>query len=384
MAAEVALVVVLAIGAGLLIRSYSRLLQVDPGIDSSNLLTMSVTAQSYKYPESAQFVAFFEQVLAAAREAPGVDSAAMVRPMPLRADTFAGESFAFSIAGRPDLPEGEELRAVLRFVSPGYFQTMGIPLLSGRDFTSRDTRESPYVFLINQTAAERYWPDEAPVGQSIQLGGGSAEIVGVVGDVRQVSLAQEPTPAVYAVFTQISRVGMTLVLRTNGDPLGAISTVQSAIWDVDPDQPITEIAAMEEIIRSSVSQSRFSMTLLGVFAALALALAAVGIYGVISYSVSQQTHEIGLRMALGAEARDVLGLVLRHGMVLAMVGILVGLVGAFLVTRLMESLLFEVAAIDVATFVSVAALLALVALAATAVPALRATRVDPMVSLRHE
>jgi len=382
--AEVALVVVLAIGAGLLIRTYSRLLQVDPGIDTENLLTLSVTAQSYKYPESSQFVAFFEEIVAAVRLAPGVEGAAMVRPMPLRADTFAGESFRFSIPGKPETPEGEERRAVLRFVSPGYFKTMGIPMMGGRDFTPRDDGESPFVLVINRTAADRYWPDEDPVGQPIQFGDTSAEIIGVVGDVRQLSLAQEPTPAVYSAFTQVSRVGMTLVVRTTGDPLSAVATVQRAIWEVDPDQPITQISTMGDLVLGSVAQPRFSMTLLGVFAGLALVLASVGIYGVISYSVSQRTHEIGLRMALGAETGDVLKLILRHGLVLAGTGIGVGLVGAFLVTRLLESLLFGVAAVDLMTFAFVAVLLGLVALIATTVPALRAARVDPMIALRSE
>ena len=382
--AEIALVVVLAIGAGLLIRTYSRLLQVDPGIDSSNLLTLSVTAQSYKYPESEQFVAFFEEVIAAVREAPGVEGAAMIRPMPLRADTFSGESFRFSIPGQPEMPAGEERSAVLRFASPGYFKTMGIPMMAGRDFTSRDDRESPLVLVVNKTAADRYWPDEDPVGQKIQVGDSNAEIIGVVGDVRQLSLAQEPSPAVYSAFTQISRVGMTLVVRTTGDPLATLATVQNAIWEVDPDQPITQMATMGDLVLSSVAQPRFSMSLLAIFAALALLLAAVGIYGVISYSVSQRTHEIGLRMALGAETGDVLKLIVRHGLFLASLGIGIGLVGAFLVTRLMESLLYGVAALDVTTFAFVAVLLGVVALLATTVPALRAARVDPMVSLRSE
>jgi predicted permease len=261
---------------------------------------------------------------------------------------------------------------------------MGIPLLAGRDFTDRDNRESPLVLVVNRTAAERYWPDEDPVGQSIQVGESIAEIIGVVGDVRQLSLAQEPTPAVYSAFTQISRVGMTLVVRTTDAPLNTLATVQRAIWEVDPDQPITQISTMDELVLGSVAQPRFSMTLLSVFAGLALALASVGIYGVISYSVSQRTHELGLRMALGAQTADLLKLILRHGATLAGVGIGIGVVVAFFLTRLMESLLFGVAAFDPATFAFVSVLLGLVALLATTIPALRATRVDPMVSLRSE
>jgi putative ABC transport system permease protein len=382
--AEVALVVVLAIGAGLLIRTYGRLLQVDPGIDASNLLTLSVTAQSYKYPETEQYVAHFEEIIAAVREAPGVESAAMVRPMPLRADTFSGESFSFSIPGKPEMPEGEERRASLRFASPGYFKTMGIPMLAGRDFTPRDNRESPFVLVINQTAAERYWPGEDPVGQTVKLGDSEAEIIGVVGDVRQLSLAQEPAPAVYSAFTQVSRVGMTLVVRTTGEPLNTLATVQSTIWDIDPDQPISQISTMDQLVLGSVAQPRFSMTLLSVFAGLALVLASVGIYGVISYSVSQRTHELGLRMALGAETGDLLKLILRQGLALAGTGIGIGLLAALVLTRLMESLLFGVAAVDLVTFAFVCVLLGLVALVATTVPAFRAARVDPMISLRAE
>jgi len=347
---------------------------------------MAVTAQSYKYPETPQFIAFFQEVVAAVRELPGVESAAMVRPMPLAADTFSGENFTFSIAGKPEMPEGEERRAAMRFVSPDYFRTMGIPLLAGRDFTARDDRESPIVFIINRTAAERYWPGEDPVGQAIGAGDGSAEIVGVVGDIHQMSLSQNPAPAAYAVFTQISRVGMTLVVRTTGDrdPLSAIGTVRTAIWDIDPDQPITRIATMEQIVDGSLSQPRFSMTLLSVFAGLALVLAAMGIYGVISYTVSRRTHEIGLRLALGADVGDVLKMVLYEGMTPAATGIVFGLAGALAVSRLMEGLLFGIAAFDPATFVLVTALMILVALAAAAIPALRAAKVQPTVSLRYE
>ncbi|MFQ5744725.1 MAG: ABC transporter permease [Acidobacteriota bacterium] len=380
---EVALVVVLAVAAGLLLRSYGRLLRVDPGFEPRHLLTLAVTAQSYKYPERPQFTGFFHDLLQRLEQLPGVDSVGMVRPLPLRGDTFEGESFTFSIDSRPSPPAGHEPGAVMRFVSPGYFHTMGIPLLAGRDFSARDSARAPIVLVVNHTAAERYWPGEEPVGKSISAGNATGLlIIGVVGDVRQLALAQEPMPVIYVVYTQVARVGMTLVVRTAADPRSMIGAVRRTIWEVDSDQPIEQIAPMEQVIADSLVQPRFSMTLLGIFAGLALVLAAVGIYGVISYTVSQQTHEIGIRMTLGAQGSDLLRLVVRRAMSLALTGIAIGLAGALAAGHWMASLLFGISAFDPPTFLLATLLLTAVALAASLVPALRASRVDPLIAIR--
>jgi predicted permease len=383
--AEVALVVVLAIGAGLLIRSFNRLLRIDPGIETENLLTMTVAAPSYKYPESAQIASFFDEVMGEVETIPGVENVGFVRPLPLRSDTFEGESFAFTIVGREDVTPESQPRASLRFVSGNYFRTMGIPLLAGRDFDSRDGRQSTPVLIISRTTAERYWPPgDDPIGDRITVGGGGAPIVGIVDDVRQMGLDQEPTPAIYACVRQVTRRGMTLVARTRGDPLDSLSAIQRAIWRINPEQPINDIASMKEIVSSSLSQPRFSMTLLSLFAGLALTLAAVGIYGVVSYSVNRRAHEFGLRMALGARASDVLMLVMSRGLVLTGLGVGIGLVAALGVSRWMQSLLFQVPAYDLWTYFGVCVTLMTVALAAAVVPAVNAMRVDPIEVLRHE
>jgi len=382
---EVALVTVLVIAAGLVIRSYVELLRVDPGVRAENLLTMSVTAQTYKYPETADFIRFFNEVLERVEKLPGVRSAGLVRPFPLRGDTFEGEGFGFTIDGLPGAAATEPREATLRFVSPGYFPTMGIPIIAGRDFDQHDDRTTNLRIIINRTAAERYWPGTSPVGQTVTVGRASGvEIIGVVGDVRQTAISAEPKPAVYVTFTQVSRVGMTLVVRTERDPASLISAVQQAIWDVDPDQPISQIATMEKVISDSLVEPRFSMTMLGAFAVLALVLAAVGIYGVVSYTTARRTHEIGIRMAVGAKAEDVIRAVLGTGMVPTAAGIAVGLLVAFLTTRLMRSLLFAIDPFDPITVAVGAALLAAVALLASLVPAARAARVDPVVLLRQE
>lgn len=375
----------LSISASLLIRSYYRLLHVDPGLDPSGVLTLNVTAQSYKYPTRPEYVGFFRDVLERLEQIPGVDSAAMFRPFPLRGDTFEGENMGFTIPGRPghqDPPDGQEPEAAMRFTSPSYFRTMRIPLLSGRDFNELDDSDHPLVIIINATAAERYWPDEDPVGSSIRVGENVFPIVGVVGAVQQLSLSKPPEPAFYVNYQQVARVGMTFVLRTRAAPLGVVDAVERAIREVDPDQPIQQIATMERVLTDSVAEPRFSVTLLSVFAGLALALAAVGIYGVISYTVSQQFHEIGIRMAMGAHTRDVLGMVVGRGMTLTLVGVAIGWLTTWGVSRLLASLLFEIEILDVPSYVGATVVLVLVAFAATLLPAFRAARIDPVTALQ--
>jgi len=382
---EVAVVVVLAISAGLLVRSYARLLSIDPGFNPDNVLTMSVTAKLYKYPDQENYVGFFRDVLEKVRQVPGIRSAGMVRPFPLRGDTFEGENITFKLEGRPPPSSGGEPQAAMRFVSPDYFNTMGIPLLGGRAFNDRDNRESPFVFIVNQAAADRYWPGEDPVGQTVSAGSSSGiSIIGVVGNVRQLTLAGEPNPAVYTAFTQVSRIGMTLVLRTAAEPLTMVGPVQNAIREINPDQPILDIASMEQVVSNSVAQRRFSMTLLGVFALLSIVLAAVGLYSVIAFMVSQGTHEIGIRTALGAQPVNILRQIVGHGMMLTTIGLSIGLAGAFALTRFFQSLLYGVTATDQPTYLVSSAALLILAMVACYIPARRAAKVDPMMALRSE
>jgi putative ABC transport system permease protein len=383
--AEVALVVLLAVGASLLIRSYGRLLAVETGIVTNNLLTMDITAQTFKYPERPDYIGFFTRVLEHIEQVPGVRSVGLVRPFPLRHDTFDGESFSFDIVGRPAADQSDRPEAAMRFVSPGYFQTMGIPLLSGRDFGSRDGPDVPIVAIVDRVAAERYWPGEDPVGQRITAeSGAEATIIGVVGGVRQMSLSEEPGPALYVTYTQVGRVGMTFVVSTRVEPASLIESIKRAVWEVDPDQPIQQIATMEAVVHDAAAEPRFSMSLLGSFAGLALVLAAVGIYGVISYTVGQRTHDFGVRLAFGASRKDLFRMVLREGLALAAVGAAVGLTLSIATGRIVASLLFETSTLDVPSYLVATALLGLVALAACLVPAARAAKMDPLDALHYE
>jgi len=375
---EVALVVVLAVGAGLLIRSYRGLSSVDPGFDPEGVLTLRVAARGDDH------VSFFQRALERIEALPNVEAAGMIRPLPLAPDTFQGEGITFRLPGT-EPPPGQEPEGVLRFTSPGYFEAMGIPRRAGRDFTNRDDGESPPVFVINRAAAERYWPGEDPVGETILAGSGiSIEIVGVVGDVRQTGLAEPVEPVFYANHAQISRTGMTLVVRAAGDPSALVSPIQTIIRDLEPDQPIDDIAAMSDVVDRSIARPRFSMTLLSVFAGLALVLAAVGIYGVIAYTVAQRTRELGIRKALGAQRGDVVDLVVRETLRLAVAGLALGLVVAWAAAGWMESMLVGVGARDPWTFAASGVLLAAVALLAAAAPALRAAHTDPMIALRTD
>jgi len=378
--AEVALVVMLAIGAGLLIRTYNSLLHVDPGFEPEGVLTMRVAARG-----DDGYVDFLHEAVDRIAALPGVEAAGMVRPLPLRGDTFQGESFPFAIPGQETAGPDESPEANLRFVGPGYFEAMGIPLHSGRDFRAGDDREAPLVVILSRATVERYWDGESPVGTSILLDGETeVPIIGMVGDVRQMSLAEVPEPVVYVSHRQVSRSGMTFVVRTAPDSVEMIGAIQREIWELRPDQPINDIASMETVIGSSVAQPRFAMALLSLFAALSACLAAVGIYGVVAYSVGRRRREIGIRIALGAEPGAVLRFVVHASTRLAAFGIVVGGVGAFATTRLMTSLLFGVPAADPLTFVTVGLVSLGVAAGASLVPALRASRIDPIVALRHE
>jgi predicted permease len=311
-------------------------------------------------------------------------SAGVTNQLPL--DTSDEPRAEFSIVGRAPLPSGQGYLADYRNASPDYFRTMGIPLRNGRVFTDEDKADHPLVALINETLARRYWPErENPIGQRLRLGPRFIpEIVGIVGDVKDSALNQQTAPAIYASYLQSPEAKMSLVVRAEGDPVNMIRAVEKQVWAVDKDQPMYKIRAMEQVVGDSQSSSRFTLVLLGIFAAVAMGLAAVGIYGVISYTVAQRTREIGIRIALGAARRDVLRLVVGQGTVLASAGVAIGLAGALGLTRVMKSLLFGVSATDPAIFAGAALFLAAVALAASYIPARRAMRVDPTVSLRYE
>jgi putative ABC transport system permease protein len=383
---EIAAALVLLVGAGLMIKSFWRLQKVDPGFKPDNALTVSVTLPRRKYPEENQQSAFFQQLLEKVSALSGVRSVGATSLLPLSSDDFVT---SFGIQDRPSPQPGVGRNTNFFSVSADYFNAMGIPLLRGRLFTERDTKDSPRVAVINETMAKKIFPDEEPLGKRITFDTRGEnpewfEIVGVVGDVKHYGLDQETTMQTYEPYTQQTASSMTLIVRTTNDSANLTAELRNAVLTLDKEQPISTIGALNQLVSTSVAQRRFSMLLLGVFAAVAMLLAAVGIYGVLSYAVTQRTHEIGIRMALGAGRTDVLRLVVGHGMILTGIGVAAGLGAAFLLTRLMTTLLFGVRATDPATFSLIALLLITVALLACWIPARRATKVDPMVALRHD
>jgi predicted permease len=384
---EVAVSLLLLIGAGLLINSFLRLRHVEPGFRTDNLLTMKVVLPKLKYPNQARRSAFYTDLLHRVEALPGVKSAAVTTNLPLYRQ---GNSTSITIEGRPDPAPGQEPIVVTRVISPHYFQTMSIQLSQGRDFSEQDRADSPAVLVISETMARKFWPGEDPVGKRISVGKPESAddwitIVGVVKDVRQFELTAAPKPQMYLSYEQASFFEPNdLVVRTEVAPLSLAATVRKTVWEVDKDQPVSDIRTMEDILSESMARQRFSMLLLGIFAAVALVLAAVGIYGVMSYSVAQRTREIGLRMALGAQRSDVLKLVVGEGLKLVLIGVVFGLIAAFILTRVMASLLFGVSATDPTTFVAISLVLISVAVLASYIPARRATRVDPMIALRYE
>jgi putative ABC transport system permease protein len=378
---EVALSLVLLAGAGLLIKSFWRLQQVRPGFNYENALAIRLSLSNYKYPEKRQQVAFYQQALSRLETLPGVTSAGASTLLPL---SGYGSRQGFSIEGRAPSSPGKFLEAHDRSISPGYFRTAGIPLLRGRAFTEGDGVDSAPVVIINETMANRFWPGEDALGKRIIAGRTTREIVGIVGDVRHRRLDGDLTAEMYVPYPQNPYPDLGFVVRTGADQMSLAAAARNELRKIDLDQPITEITTLAQLRSRSVAQPRFNTMLLGLFAAIALALAAVGVYGVISYSVAQRTHEIGIRVALGARAGDVLRFVVGQGMTLVLIGIAVGLAASFALTRLMEGLLFGVRPTDPLTFIVIALLLSFVALLACWVPARRATKVDPMVALRCE
>lgn len=381
---EMALALVLLVGAGLLVRSFTTLMRVDPGFDPSRTMTMKVTLPSASYQKSGQSIAFFDRLFARLDTLPGVEAAGGVSFVPLHG---LGAATSFFIEGHEKPRKGDEPVADVRVVTHDYFKAMGIPLLRGRLFDSRDTAPNTRRIIVSELLVKKYFGDMDPIGRRIVLSWndeGPDEIVGVVGDIRSASLETEPKGTSYLPPARFAYPFMTLVVKIHGDGTALVPSLVNAVHEIDADVPIADIMPMTEIISVSTAQRRLTMIMLMIFAAVALVLASVGIYGVISYSVTQRTQEIGIRMALGAQSADVLRMVIGRAMALAIAGIGLGAVGAFALTRLMANLLFSVRPEDPLTFAAVAILLGIVAALASYLPGRRATRVDPVVALRAE
>jgi putative ABC transport system permease protein len=380
MISEVALAIVLLVGAGLLIRSFAKLLDVDPGYRAENLLTARI-ALPPRYSDNSQRAQFYERILQRIAALPGVTAVGATSHLPLTVYNMGAQ---LRVEGRqPQEGENPPSAPVAR-VNPDYFRTMGIALRAGRLINDSDTQDAPSVALLSETLARRLFPDEDPLGKRLSVAGLGATIIGVVSDIRYTGLDGEIEQAVYLSYRQLPRSGMALVLRGAVEPSSLAPALRNAVREVDPALPVYDVMTMNERLSDSVAARRFNLLLLGGFAALALLLAGVGVYGVISYVVTQRTHEVGVRMALGAQSADVVRLFIKQGMAMVMFGVALGLIGAFALTRVMKSLLFDVSAIDPLTFACVALLLSLVALAACYLPARRAARIDPLASLRRE
>lgn len=395
---ELALSLVLLIGAGLLVSSFIKLQAVDPGFNQRNLLTATVSlAGASQYVGPARET-FYGQLMDQLKTVPGVESASAINHLPLAGDTW-GTSIV--IEGRALPPAGQDLNATFRVSRPDYFKTMGVQLRAGREFTDRDTPDAPRVVIVNETLASRYWPSEVAIGKRLTLDDPRDSrqpvqwitVVGVVKDVKQESWTDAPANEIYLPFQQdpvffAGTAGpftaMTLVVRTSVAPQTVANSIPEAVRKLDRNLPVSAVVSMEQVVADTLWQPRFNLQLIGLFAALALVLAAIGLYGVMSYSVTERTHEVGLRMALGAGRRDVLKLLVSQGMKLALFGVAAGLLAAFALTRLMTKLLFGVSATDPLTFAGIALFLTIVALLACWIPARRATKVDPMIALRCE
>lgn len=382
--AELSLALVLLIGAGLLIKSFDRLLAVDPGFAPERVLTMNISLTDLRYPQTTEKLSFFSDVLRRVESLPGVRSAALGDSLPL-------SPYRVRLMIRPEIatptgpaPSSTAVMMSRLTVSPGYFYTLGIPVLKGRTFTDHDDEQSPKVAVVNEALARRLWPGEDPIGRQLPLLDDSLSVVGVVGNTRHEGLGQDPASEIYVPYLQQPTNSMQLAIRTATDPASLASAVRGQVAAIDPEQPVYNVATLEQMLSESMAPRRFNLLLLGLFALIALILAAVGIYGVMAFSVTQRTHEIGIRMALGAERRDVLRLVVRQGLRLTLAGVIFGVAGACALTRFLKSFLYGVRPTDPVTFVLVSALLVAVSILASYIPARRATRVDPMVALRYE
>ena len=382
---ELALAVVLLLAAGLLVRSFNKLLAIDLGFNKENVLTTRINLPRSVYREDTQTQAFYDNLLQRVKSLPGVQSAGMINHTPLSG--FGIIAFT-GIEGQPP-PREKEPPIGIGSVSSDYFQTMGIPLLSGRTYDARDGADGQKVAIVNQVFANRYFAGGNPLGKRVGFGCKEKEglcrtIVGVVGNIRQESITDEVTPEMYLPFAQMRMNGMTLMARTSSDPLNLARAVRSEVLAIDKNQPIHDVKTLGQRVDEAVAVSRSLMVLFTAFALLALVLGAVGMYGIVSYSVTQRTHEIGIRMALGARAGNVLGLIMKNGLALVLTGIVIGVGGALLLTRFLTTLLFGVTPTDARTFVIVSLIFFVIAAVASLIPALRATRVDPLNALRYE
>ncbi len=383
---EVAMALVLLVGAALLMKSFVRLLNVEPGFNPENVLTLELQLADLapsRYEKEEERAAFFQRLIDRLKALPGVENAGAVLALPL---SGASESTDVVLEEQGSTPFAQSPEADYTIVTANYFETLQIPLMQGRHFNAHDKRDAPRVIVINDILAQRLWPGQEAVGKRLRVAfeREQREVIGVVGSIKQTTLDAAARPAMYLPHSQAPNSGMTLLVRTRGEPLSMAAAVREEVRALDKDVPVTKVQTMERVLGASVAQPRFSMLVVGLFAGLALVLSAVGIYGVMAYSVSRRAHEIGVRMALGARAGQVLKLVLKDGMSLALAGIGVGLLGAFALTRLMASLLFGVSAKDPGTFASVAVFLGIVAFIACYIPARRATKVDPLIALRNE
>ncbi|HKY27255.1 MAG TPA: ABC transporter permease [Pyrinomonadaceae bacterium] len=385
MVTEIAFSFMLLVGAGLLIKSFVRLSEIDPGFNPDNVLTMRMTLPSGKYQQGEPRAQIYNQILESVKSTPGVESAGATLSLPLRGDTYqVGRSVIRE--GRPETPS-ESTNAMFVAVTPDYFRTLQIPLKSGRLFADTDNFQSPKVIIINERMARELWPGENVIGRNIKVWRDEKfprEIVGVVGDVKP-SLDEESPTQMYVPYAQDGTWGsLSLAVRTNGEPTALSGAVRNAVRSVEKGVPLYNLKTMDDVVATSAAPRRTPMLLFTAFAGVAMLLAMLGIYGITTYYVTQRTHEIGIRMALGAQLRDVLRLVLSRGMLLAVVGVGVGLVGAFLLTRYLTTMLFGVQPIDPLTFAAVSVVLIAVALIACYIPARRATKVDPVIALRYE
>ena len=383
--AQVALALVLLVGAGLLIRSLNRLQSVEPGFDPNNLLTMRVTLPERKYDSDPKILNFFKQATDQIRSLPGVESVAIINTMPFDGP-YSGTNF--DVEGQPKLPSSQGLGTGVVVTDANYFQTMRIPLKRGRLYTPQEAMEMRHVVVVNEAFAAENFPGQDPIGKRVAIymkdEPPMTEIIGIVRNNKHKSLDSDVEPMAFWPHAELVYSQMTIVIRTRGDSTAIAAAARNVIRQLDPDQPIGQVTTMDALMAKSVARARFNSTLLTIFSIVALIMAAVGIYGVMSYSVLQRTHEIGVRMALGAQRADVLRLMLKQGVLLAIVGVAVGVAAAFVLTRIISTLLFEVAATDKLTFAAVSLGLFAVTLFASYIPAWRATRVDPLVALRYE
>jgi putative ABC transport system permease protein len=383
--AEVALALVLLVGAGLLIRGFQRLQAAGTGFNAENVLTLRVALPGRRYNDNPKRIHFFTEAVAKMRALPGVESAGAINFMPF-AGPGAGTSF--EIAGKPPSLPGQRLVTGVCVADQNFFHALQIPLKRGRMFTEQEVREARRVVLVNEALAKKYFPDEEALGQRLTIAMRDedipTEIIGIVADVKHAQLDKEAEPMSYWPIAELPYNAMTFVLRTRGEPLALAAAARNVIQTLDAQQPVADVRTLESMLGKSIARQRFNTLLLAVFAVVALLLAGVGIYGVMSYSVTQRTHELGIRAALGATSRDISRLVLGQGMKLALAGVGLGLVAALASTRLLRTLVFGVSLTDPLTFGLIAVLLAVVALLACYIPARRATKVDPMIALRAE